>query len=491
MTAANLPLRLIFPRPDSEGVTGSYARHRLIPSGIPFRCPVGAMGGRPPYQYTISTNMPGLTIGQDMPRDWIDNGLQNYGMLMCDSPSIGSYSVTVTITDQDSNSVSTTFAPSVVDREDNTKFLCFAATSGNDSTGTGTYSNPYKTDMRKAFGAASTNTTIQGQIIFKETGTYILTGHTNQSNGNIMLNNANIPVVMYSMPSSGAVGSNATFDFTSGNFVSISGGNAADLYIGEMTFSGSTTGKSDMQNITIPDGQDRITLYKVANTNIGVGTAGTDNATMVFFSNGASSSDNTYNHNVFFREVSESGRPSSSNSYGICSAFGIKYSLFEGCSTVNSSSAEDFYLKDSDQYVTTRYCNSNNGYAVGAQNQNGGTTANIEYVYCAGGKTLGGHGVTFAAAGASGTEGDTFVSRCSVYGDVAVNSFSTATGTYYCDSTVIYASSSPAFSNGGKTSSNTNNTLQGNNAYFVTSTYKLQAPYLASLGTLGWEISDS
>lgn len=490
MPAANLTLRLIYPRPDSEAVAGAFARHKLQPAGVPMRFPIGVMGGRPPFRYTISSDMPGISIGQDMPRDWYANTLQNYGMVMCDAPAIGTYTITATITDQDSNSVSTTVSISVVDKDDTTKFMWFAATSGNDSTGTGSYSNPYKTDLRKAFGSASTVTTIIGHVIFKESGTYTLTGHTNQSNGNVMLNNTKCPVVMYSLPTSGAVAGSATIDFAAGNFVSISGGNIADGFINELTFTGVTAGKADMQYFMIPDGQDRITACNLSYTNIGVGTAGTDNATPFFFSNGASSSDGTYNHYVFFRNILEDGRPSSSNSYGIVSAYGLKYALFEGCRMINSNAAEELYLKDSCQQITVRYCKSQNGFAVGAQNQNGGTTGEIEYVHCAGGDALGGKALDLAAAGASGTQGNTYISRCSFYGQVAVNSFSTATGTYACDSTIIRSSASPAFSDGGKSSSNTNAELQGSSAYIDTA-WALQVAYLATYPyTRGAEISD-
>jgi len=490
IASANLNMRMVHPRPDADGGINSWERHKLQPEGIPLRIPVGVLGGIPPFRYSVTSTMSGLTIGADMPNDWWENGLQNYGVLMCDAPTAGTYTTTVTGTDQAGTQVSSTFTTVVIDKNDTTKFRWFDSVNGNNAN-SGSYASPYKDDLTKAYGATSGATTFQGHVIFKDTATYSLVGHSDTTPG-IRLNSGRMPIVYYTMPVSGSVGQRAKFDFTGGKFIGITGFSCLvqGMYIGEIDHTGSTTGVTNMHNYYINDAQDRITFFNIDNTSIGVGSAGTDNATFCFFSNGADSTDASYNHNVFFRRVRETGRPSSSNSYGMTSAYGLKYALFEDCHEISSSSAEDFYLKDSDQQVTLRYCSSDNNMAVGAQNQNGGTSGEIEYVHCRVNDALGGTAIGLATAGASGTLGNIYVSRCTTYGKVDVNSFSTATGTYAVSGTVIYTSLSPAFNNGGKSSTNTGNELQGNTAYINTTTLKLTDTYAAYRGTRGAEIFD-
>jgi hypothetical protein len=493
MPAANLTMRMIHPRPDSDGDINSWEKHKLHPSGIPLWLPVGVMGGIPPFQYTLSSDLSGATIGQDMPRDWMANNLGNYGVLMCANPAIGSYTHTVTIEGQDSTTVSSTFDQEIVDRNDTTKFRWYDTVSG-DNAGTGSYDDPYKDDLRLVFGTTSSTSTFQGQVWIKTAGTYSLVGHTDLSAGNIRLNNATRPVILCALRDTSYARIAAVLDFSAARFNSISGGNAEGLYF-DIAWDNYITTFTNFQNFFIGDSQDRITFVQCYNTNIGLGTSGTDNATGVFFSNGATSSDSTYNHYVFFRESTEVNRPNSSNSYGITSSYGIKYFLFEGCRTTTSDSDVDIYLKDSCQEGTVRYCfidndSSTAAAGVGGQNQNGGTTTNIEYVHCVMDMaSVGSDALRWCAAGLSGTVGTGYTSRCTLHGRWNVLN-SNVPGVYGSSNDVVYSSASPPLNDANATSNVVGDELQGNTAYFDAD-YKLVAPYAATYnGIRGVEIFD-
>lgn len=492
--AANLAMRLIHPRPDSDGDINSWEKHKLHPSGIPLWLPVGVMGGIPPFQYTVSSDLPGTTIGQDMPRDWMANGLGNYGVLMCANPSIGSYTHTVNIEGQDSTTVSSTFDQEIVDRNDTTKFRWYD-TVGGDNAGTGSYDDPYKDDLRLVLGTTSSDSTFQGQVWLKTAGTYSLVGHTDLTAGNIRLNNATRPVIFCALRDSSFVRVAAVLDFTSARFNSISGGNAEGFY-SDIQWDGGVATMTNFQNMFIGDSQDRITVFDVSLTNIEIGTSGNDNATALFFTNGATSSDSTYNHYVFVRGFTETSRPGASNSYGITSAYGLKYFLFEDCRTITSDADHDIYLKDSCQEGTVRYSFVDNdattaGASVGGQNQNGGTTTNIEYVHCALDiASVANDALRWCAAGLGGTVGVGYTSRCTLHGRWNVLN-SNVPGSYFSSNDVIYSSASPPLNDANATSTVVGDELQGNTAYFDAN-YQLVAPYDATYdGIRGVEIFDT
>jgi hypothetical protein len=494
MPAANLTMRLIHPRPDSDGDINSWEKHKLHPSGIPLWLPVGVMGGIPPFRYTVSSDLPGTTIGQDLPRDWMTNGLGNYGVVMCANPAIGSYTNTATAEGQGGTTVNSTSGLEVVNRNDTTKFRWYDIVNGNNA-GTGSYDDPYKDDLRLVLGTTSSDSTFQGQVWFKTAGTYSLVGHTDLTAGNIRLNNATRPVIFCALRDSSFVRVAAVLDFSAARFNSISGGNAEGYYL-DMQPAGGVASMTNFQNFYIGDGQDRITIAgRVDLTGIEIGTSGNDNATALFFTNGATSSDSTYNHYVFVREFTEDSRPGASNSYGITSAYGLKYFLFEGCRTITSDADHDIYLKDSCQEGTVRYSfvdndSTSGASAVGGQNQNGGATTNIEYVHCVLDiASVGNDALRWNAAGLGGTVGIGYTSRCTFRGRWNVLN-SNVPGSYFSTNDVIYSSASPPLNDANATSTVVGDELHGNTAWFDAD-YKLIETYAAYRGTRGVEIFDS
>jgi len=417
--------------------------------------------------------------------------------MMCANPAIGSYSTTLSIQDQDGTIVSSTFGHDVADKN-NTTLFCWWDATGGSNLNVGSYDFPYQGDLRLGLGSASTSSTFLGQMWIKTAGTYSLVGHTNLVDSNIRLDNTLRPVVICALRDSSFNRVAAALSFATGKFNSVNGGNASGMYL-DIDIKDSVATTTNMQNFLIPDGQNEITLFDVTNTNIGVGTAGDDNDSLIFFSNGASASDSTYNHNIFFRKVTEINRPGAQNSYGITSAYGLKYFLFEDCYSVNSSAETDIYLKDSCQQGTVRYsrivsANSNayGAVAVGGQNQvPGGVTTAIEYVHTVAiNPSAGGSGMRWCAAGLGGVIGTGYTSRCTFKGRWNVLNANTP-GVYKSSSDIIYTSSTPPVDPANASVTVTGNTLQGNTAWFDPVTYKITSTYAAQRGLLGAEIFDS
>jgi hypothetical protein len=486
MSQANMPMEIIFPRPDTE--TAIFERHRLHPNGVPMRIPVGVQGGRAPFRYSVSSTMTGLKIGADLPINWFDNGLGLYGILTHTNPVIGNYTTTITVTDQDSNTASITFNHSVADRNDTTKFRWYDNISGNN-TNNGSYDNPYRDNLTLAMGATSSSTTLQGQVWFKASSTpYILTGHSDLNAGNIRLDVTKRPVVFCGAPLSVDVPPGIKISFSSARFHDISG-NPRGLFWGDLNCDGSVSSLSNFQNFWITTEQPRITFFSTDVTNIGTGSVGDDNAAFTMFASGATSSDSSYSKYILFRRVREFNRPNSSNSYAITSAFGLKWAVAEDCHTLNSSSAADLYWKDSCQYVTARFCKFSNLCAIGGQNQNGGTTGNIEYVYTVMGNNVATRALTLAHEAAGSTVGPAFVSRCTLKGWLGQDS-KIVNGPFRVENSIIQSSSSPAMNITVPAPTVVGSQLHGNSSY-LDSNLKLSEAYNSYYGTHGAELSSS
>ena len=167
--ASPLSLTLVAPRSGMASI-----RYGKAYPGLLYRVPVVAMGGCWPYQYAVS-GISGMTVGQHY-------GDADYGIINWSNPTAGSYSYTLTITDQAGATVSTTVSLTVT----TTGFIFFDAVNGsastaNGGTGTGTIANPFK-DLDDWYSgtAGHTNTlanrkadaTYSGYICYYKAGTY-------------------------------------------------------------------------------------------------------------------------------------------------------------------------------------------------------------------------------------------------------------------------------------------------------------------------------
>jgi hypothetical protein len=167
---AKMAPNIIHPRPDGE--MNAWARAARCPSDIPWRIPIVVQGGAWPFLYEIVSDggATGLTITETLPTDWIENGLQDYGVLSWASPVVGTYAISVKVTDQDLTEVTRDFTLEVISKENTTYFLFFDATTGSDAA-SGAYSTPKQTHQGW-YNSSKTNNAHQGKQCFFFEGTY-------------------------------------------------------------------------------------------------------------------------------------------------------------------------------------------------------------------------------------------------------------------------------------------------------------------------------
>lgn len=235
---------IIHPRPDSE--TTASERHRLAPSGIPWRIPVLVKGGAWPFEVTLSVAPTGMVVGSIY-------GSTDYGILTWDNPVVGTHSVTVRVRTQDysrtsgsadaTGEVTVSFTLVVVDHTDITKFVYLDGVNGNDSND-GSYASPWKT--LTSFNAAST---ANKQVFFK-TGTY----STQVLAANLALTAGSKAAVLVGMPGETA---NISIDGSLIRYLSLTGPGA---FVGNLTTSGGTTTAGDVYHWR--SSGDRMTMFE-------------------------------------------------------------------------------------------------------------------------------------------------------------------------------------------------------------------------------------
>lgn len=155
-------LEIIAPR---AGLTTENVYYVAYP-GLRYRLPVSVIGGAWPYFYEITSGPVGLTIGASY-------GNANYGIMEWTTPTTGTHSVTLRVTDQGGNQTTVTYTINC-----GTSYFIFVdAVSGNDGTADGTISLPYKTNVGWYGGtttaARDSISPHAGKTIIYRSGTYV------------------------------------------------------------------------------------------------------------------------------------------------------------------------------------------------------------------------------------------------------------------------------------------------------------------------------
>lgn len=156
------PLYVTYPRTDTSG----HARHFWAHSGFEYRIPIGVQGGAYPYKYEITSGPAGASIGETMDID--GEGVHTpgtyYGVIRW-TPGLPERSVsfTVTITDQDGDSIQVTWNVAV----DDSKFTF--VDSKTSTSGVGTIGDPLKL-WDDWYIAADDNTYQDNIIVFRGGG---------------------------------------------------------------------------------------------------------------------------------------------------------------------------------------------------------------------------------------------------------------------------------------------------------------------------------
>ena len=231
---AKIPLEIIAPR---AGLTIANRYYKAYP-GITYRVPVVVLGGAFPFQYQLVSGPSGMTIGQHY-------GDRDYGIINYPNPVAGSYSVTVRVTDQQSNTYTVTWPLTVT----KSGFIFVDAVHGhhsaaNGGTGTGTINNPFLTmddwysgtvGSSGSNAARKADNTYSGYFVYYRAGTYRTSStYTESGTGGrrVPCVSGNKPKVQLAYP-----GENVTFDVSGGeiSFYSDSSGN---YYMGGIHFVG-------------------------------------------------------------------------------------------------------------------------------------------------------------------------------------------------------------------------------------------------------------
>lgn len=190
---AKMSMRLVHPR---TSTTSTYIYENWY-TGMALDLPVCVQGGAWPFYYELTTAPSGMAVGQQY-------GDANYGRITWASPTAGSHSIAVRVTDQDGNSVTHSWTLTV----GTSKHVFFDAVNGNDAN-SGTISSPYKTFA--AFASTDKFTpALQGKICVYRTGTYKgLISDPLTNGGGRYLMGSNKPLVHIAYP-----GETVTFDFS-------------------------------------------------------------------------------------------------------------------------------------------------------------------------------------------------------------------------------------------------------------------------------------
>ena len=179
-TQAYETMQMVSPRATGAAGSGWHASNRIYRaySGIPYVIPTTVIGGHPPYRsFSLSGAPSGMTIDSG-PCTTIGPTC-TAGTITWSSPSAACSTctagvtapITVTVTDQDGTQVTGTWSITISTAGPGTDGFCFLdATSGNDTTGSGTLASPWQT-----LNKAKANCGVQSIIYFRA-GTYVTTG---------------------------------------------------------------------------------------------------------------------------------------------------------------------------------------------------------------------------------------------------------------------------------------------------------------------------
>jgi len=209
----------VYPRPDAE--VGSYGRHRWAyydgVNDVQYEIPLKVFGGAAPHRFQVIAGPSGLTVGGTY-GDPDSHGVVKW----TPSGTFTNEPVTIRCYGQDGAYVDFVWTVST----SSTQFI-FLSGTGNDTTGTGTISQPFR-DLAKVFGASRFTETYPDKFVYLRTGAYTMSPHSD-GGFRARLRHDFQPVVYMTYP-----GETATIDMAPAEF----------FYDGDNNWwSGSTTGR--------------------------------------------------------------------------------------------------------------------------------------------------------------------------------------------------------------------------------------------------------
>lgn len=474
---ANLAPYFNCPRPQSE--MQSWERYRLAPHGVPWSAPVGVMFGSYPYRYVIVQGPSGMTVGETLIED--ENGFlvpgDDYGLLQWANPTIGTHTIKVRVETQDLGrqpsgrsdatwgSIETEWELVVRNREDLAYFRWLSPT-GNDTTGDGSYSNPWQT-----LAQIANNTGMGGRQLHLMEGTYTTTA----SASTIAMNGTARPAVM-------VFHGDCTLNYTTSNIQLASGG-----YISNVKTS--TAGGYITANVQLflnLANSQRIVYYSVDFEDTERGSAGNDNATSIWIGR------NTPRRYISIIRCKDTGRnQNGSNICGLFDMYTTRDVLVTHCLVHGSSgnTQPHMYFKDSIERGCVRANRStqtvSSNYSIGTGMSDSGNpsfpSTNLEYSYnyFDGGMNLHREGSTVTS------ERLVWIFRNSIKGAIRV-AFATSPETKFFQSNNAHQGSNTS-GNGQETRIISGDEVTATSGVFDED-FKLTTLYSAYIGTRGAEI---
>ncbi len=356
--SAKMPLNIVHPRPDTETgpFTGPvYARHRLAyydgVNPVQYECPIRVQGGARPHVYQVVAGPSWLQIGASY-------GSQMYGILYGTPTGAIAKTAPETVTvrvfgqDQDSTDVTFTLATS----SSTTDFVFVDSVNGSDTTGSGTYSQPFAT-LAKVMGTNVTQTTFPAARVYMSGNLQwpTQTGAGGPPPGNGLgyfdVIQTKVPVVYMALP-----GHSVSIDAT---LVQLTDWNGSfnDLYIAgsgtsRLAIVGSSTTVPETHTFELYNAS-RCTWWNVdfQNPVNRVAANGNSNSTSIFASNSGD-----IKHYYTILGCTEFGRSplSVNNSMLLVSLFSVQDIVFED-NTASGDSGFGFFFKDTNRNVTAAY----------------------------------------------------------------------------------------------------------------------------------------
>ena len=274
---AKLPMRLIYPRVDTE--TGTYARHKFAHTGMDYRIPVGVMGGAWPFYYEVISGPSGLTVGGNYGDT--DYGVVNWPAASVAGAGAGPHSVTLRVTDQEETTVDVVWDIAV----DDTQFVFIDSATG--TSGVGTIGDPLKlfTDW---FEGDVESTTYQNKIAVFRAGAYTVTGEGSGGNGD----NINLNCDQKTRSLIGYPGETSILDCALAKFMVGNNGFYPDFYVGGLTFQNARKDVDDAHFFWLTNARtenSRVVFHENTFDTINFGKVGDDNSNSIFFSGGVES----------------------------------------------------------------------------------------------------------------------------------------------------------------------------------------------------------
>jgi len=377
-TAQRYAMVAVSPRPDAE--TGDFAsttaRHRWAyydgVNSVRYEYPLKIYGGSAPHIFQVISGPPGLTVGNS--RNAADHGVVKWTPSQAYSTASPA-SVTIRAYGQDGATID--FAWTIATSSSTDKFM-FLSNSGNDTTGTGSFSQPFAT-LAKMTGTASTTTTYPNRIVYMRGGNYATVAHTDAWNGGnasetirsrIQLVKANHPVCYIAYP-----GENVNINFanaqilTGGPDFCLSGSSTS-----RMTIQGSANNAAETHNIWITEVPRGIISWVTFDGFVPREASNWTNPAPIFSPNG----DRANRRYWGFHDVQEINRTQqTANDGSLHVLFATEYWVEDYCGVDRGDGGAGVSWKDTNFYTSVRYGNyrtvgqSEKGFAYMGQSGSG------------------------------------------------------------------------------------------------------------------------